>query len=184
MRYGAAFVVVVACVAGCIDDNALLGGPGAPDLAPAFQLKRPVDLALTFDPLDSSMDDAEPAQDLEPSPDLATPPDLARPCAGWRGGPTAACWYMGSLGEDCLTVCANHGGFDVKGATHKGGAVVGHFFPDAILLGSPDGNRPVESHIPANQAGDNTEHGTNSDGNVPLGSETTGNTQTACACTH
>lgn len=88
---------------------------------------------LTIPPDLVELPDLAPPPDLTPPLDLVSPPDLLLPCAGWRGGPNNACWYIGQHGQDCNTTCMPHGGFDVAGATHGGGDVTSHFYPQLTL---------------------------------------------------
>jgi hypothetical protein len=197
MIRGAWVCVAWVCVvsAGCsrAEDFGRFGvtGPSVPTIEE--------DLTLGFDPVDLSWDGAmvEPdmaqAEDLAPMPDAGTTPDLvpARdllpsvdltpqpdlgPCAGWRGGPNSACWYVSGYQRNCGDTCTNHGGFDARGSTHLGDQVMAHFFPGVPLDGNaaPSAlelyvNDPVQVRVAAN-------------GQAPSGLTTAARGFVACAC--
>ncbi len=41
-----------------------------------------------------------------------------------------ACWYVGALGQNCNSVCADKGGFDQQGTRHSGNQLGKYWFPE------------------------------------------------------
>ena len=145
------------------------------------------DLSAPPDAVASLAADLAEYPDLDPPPDLATPPDLAPPpCAGWRGGPNNACWYIGPIWTDCHAVCIPHGGFDPVGATHKGEEVCEHVFgPDPTVgVGPVDGMSVDSIEYCAPLSDHYTDHGIHygANGLIPTGTEKRPGVQSACAC--
>ncbi len=62
--------------------------------------------------------DSDTDTDSDTDGDTDTDTDTDGDCDGeFEGG---ACWYLGETGQDCTTVCSNHGGYDEATASYAG----------------------------------------------------------------
>ena len=92
-------------------------------------------------------------------------------CGGWQWN--GACWYTGSLGQSCNSVCASHCGFDVQGSKHTGNTVGFHFWP-----GKNNGSNWVS--VECSSTDNNTNWGAN--GSTPSGTFTHSACHLNCGC--
>jgi hypothetical protein len=96
-------------------------------------------------------------------------------CGGWQhdAGGGLGCWYTGTAGQSCNTVCASHGGFNPTTSTHTGNRAGRHFWSSKASGGN------VVS-VECSSTDDNTNWG--ADGNTPSGSYSSPVCMLSCSC--
>lgn len=96
-------------------------------------------------------------------------------CGGWRydAGGGLGCWYTGTAGQTCNSVCSTHGGFNATTSTHTGNRAGTHFQPL-----DTDGGNPASVECSTND----TKINYGSDGTAPNQYYSVANCQLSCSC--